>query len=73
MIFYGQEIKWTRRDGTVASVSVDGRLSQPQAQWDAVKMALDRGWTPPKWCRTSSRRWMNSRSYGGAYEKPKRY
>jgi hypothetical protein len=49
MTLYGQEIRWTRRDGGVASVRSVGHPTAGEAQWAAVKLALNAGWTNPKW------------------------
>lgn len=46
---YGQTIRWTDKDGSIRSVSVDGRGTPQQALRDAIKSAIGFGWTYPKW------------------------
>ena len=46
---YGQTIRWTGKDKSVTSVTIEGRAAMKGAIKDAVEAAANLGWTYPKW------------------------
>lgn len=49
MITYGQTIKWTQLDGSTTTVTVDDCETAKRAQDEAIRFAIECGWTPPRW------------------------
>lgn len=60
---YGQEIRWTDRDGTVHRIVVDQCASSREARRMALKAAKIRGWTPARWWQFW--RWNDTRIQEG--------
>ena len=48
MATYGQEIIWNSMAGQ-HSVKVEGCDSSEEARTEALRMAKESGWTPPRW------------------------
>ena len=50
MASYGKSIKWQDRwSGPVMTVTADGCDTMEEAERQAIALALERGWTAPKW------------------------
>ncbi len=49
MATYGQRIQWTRKDGGVQAVEVEGYASPQEAMEAAFQSAIRWGWTRPRW------------------------
>lgn len=49
MTTYGQEVIWTRFDGSVERFAVEGCATIAEAQTKAFWFAAKSGWTTPKW------------------------
>lgn len=56
---FGQQIIWTRRDGTRKVYSVTGRDSWENAQLAVFELARQDGWTYPRWWQYW--RWFDTR------------
>ena len=46
---WGQEIRWTHRNGNVTISSTKGHPTEELAKAQAIENAKHFGWTPPKW------------------------
>lgn len=50
MATYGKSIKWQEKwIGPIMTVTADNCDTMEEAERQAISLALERGWTPPKW------------------------
>lgn len=59
MATFGHSVTWHDRDGCITQVFVAGLSSPELALLEAVKSALQAGWTEPKWYQWW--RWQETR------------